>query len=112
MSGDMVGFILYLCVRLFIGLLYLAGLFFIYKVGMRVIKNAGKSWKQGQTGPTKNCPFCAEEIKAEAIKCKHCSESLVRRTTKGANACPKCSKEFDDTWKVCLHCGVPLIKNG
>ena len=33
----------------------------------------------------KKCPFCAEEIQAEALKCKHCGEMLNQQAPKAAN---------------------------
>lgn len=33
--------------------------------------------QQDAKGQTKTCPFCAEDVKFEAIKCKHCGSELA-----------------------------------
>lgn len=41
---------------------------------------------ENNTEKTKNCPFCAEEIKAVAILCKHCGSNLNEQESAESNA--------------------------
>lgn len=57
---------------------------------------------------TRECPYCKEEIKAEAIKCKHCGSSLAPEKPSHGGTCPYCKEQINVEAVKCKHCGSDL----
>ena len=69
-------------------------------------------------GELQKCPSCAEFVKAEAIKCRHCGDSLNIEDQpqqsveivedEALKACPSCAELIEAEAIECLHCGTRL----
>ncbi|MCM1264723.1 MAG: zinc ribbon domain-containing protein [Candidatus Gastranaerophilales bacterium] len=53
----------------------------------------------------KHCPYCGEEIKATAKKCKHCGEFLNELNNSETKQCPFCGEEILSSAIKCKFCG-------
>jgi hypothetical protein len=58
----------------------------------------------GEQRETRECPHCKEEIKAEAIKCKHCGSRVAPERPAHEGICPYCKEEIHPDAIKCKHC--------
>lgn len=57
---------------------------------------------------TRSCPYCKEEIKADAVRCKHCRSDLAPERPSHGGACPYCKESIHPEAIKCRHCGSML----
>lgn len=57
---------------------------------------------------TRACPYCKEEVKAAAVRCKHCLADIPARPDHGG-VCPLCREEIKADAVRCMHCKATLV---
>jgi hypothetical protein len=53
---------------------------------------------------TRQCPYCKEEIKSDAIKCKHCGSRIAPERPGHEGVCPFCKEQIHPDAIKCKHC--------
>lgn len=57
---------------------------------------------------TRDCPYCREEIREDALKCKHCGSSVTPERPSHEGACPYCKEQIHPEAVKCKHCKSDL----
>lgn len=60
----------------------------------------------------RECPYCKEEIRADAVKCPHCRSVLGKQAASHGGTCPYCKEDIHPEAVVCKHCGSWLDEQG
>ena len=58
---------------------------------------------------TRECPCCKEEVKAAAVRCKHCLADITAAGPDHGGICPLCREEIKADAIRCKHCKATLV---
>ena len=58
---------------------------------------------------TRTCPYCKEEVKASAVRCKHCLADIAPMRPDHGGVCPLCQEEINADAIRCKHCKAMLV---
>lgn len=56
----------------------------------------------------RSCPYCKEEIKPDAVRCKHCRSAVSPEKPTHSGICPYCKEAIHPEAIKCKHCGSSL----
>jgi hypothetical protein len=56
----------------------------------------------------RQCPFCREEIRADALRCRHCHAAIVPEHPDHGGTCPFCKEQINPEAIRCKHCQADL----
>lgn len=61
-----------------------------------------------QVQKTRTCPYCKEQVKPDAVLCKHCGSRLEAERPDHGGTCPYCKEQVDPAAIKCKHCKSDL----
>ena len=61
-----------------------------------------------ESAAMRQCPFCKEEVLAEAVRCKHCHATIPAVRSGHQGACPYCKETIHREAVRCKHCHANL----
>jgi hypothetical protein len=57
---------------------------------------------------TRQCPFCREEIRSDAVRCRHCQAEVAPDRPDHEGTCPYCKESINPEAIRCKHCHANL----